>query len=74
MSERIEIKLMGKVLGTADGWDGEMPTFAFYDFQPAEGISLKAGDLQIDYETGMFDIVAESGDVLDTGSIVPLFS
>lgn len=69
---RSELKVMGKVLGTYDGWDGEMPAFAFYNFQPNEGINIQAGDLGIHYEDGMFDVSnPDTGDIHDTGSLIP---
>lgn len=58
--QRIDIKAFGTLLGSASGWDGEMPLYMFYDFVPAEGVNIPAGAcMNIDYETGVVEILAK---------------
>lgn len=51
---RQDLHVLGRKLGTHTGWDsdGEF-NLAFFNFEPAEGIQLKAGDIYVDLEHGL---------------------
>lgn len=73
MEPRFDIRIMGCLLGTATGWDGEMPTYAYYGFIPDEtNKDMHEGDLQIDYEKGSAEIINEAGDITHTYNLVPI--
>lgn len=63
--KRTTVKLFCRVLGTATGWDGDPDTYWWYDFEPAIGIDLPAGTLQIDLIAGHIGKMNE-----EDGSIV----
>lgn len=66
MTERMPVKIMGRTLGTAKGWDeAGSNVFIFYDFIPKEGVKIKQGDLQVNTETGTADIINKDGQSLD---------
>lgn len=52
-SERIDVIILGRRLGTASGWDGDPgEIFWYYDFQASPGINLPFQDLAIDFNGG----------------------
>ena len=54
MAEREEYTILGRLLGTATGWDqADDWAITLYDFEPAEGVMLpKCRTLFIAYDTG----------------------
>jgi len=51
--ERMEVKVLGRVLGTASGWDGDPgETVWFYDFQAVSGLHLPFTSLAVDFLNG----------------------
>lgn len=54
MAKRMEVKVLGRILGTANGWDGDgSEVFWFDDFKPKEDIPIKPCDsLQVDLING----------------------
>ncbi len=46
--------LLGRVIGQASGWNGEMECYMLYDFEPASNVDLPKGDLEIDIARGLF--------------------
>ena len=64
--ERGVCRVMGKTLGTYDGWDGDDLTIVFYDFRPTEGVPLASGDLTLSYEKGIFEYYNDDGEVTST--------
>ncbi len=74
MKERNEWKFLGRPIGTATGWDGEMDAFVLYDFEPAQGIDLPACDLQIEIEAGLFKGYDNDGNELWRKDILSVLS
>ncbi len=63
--ERVPFTVLGRAIGTASGWDQTTEQgIVLYDFQPAKGIPLEAGDLSFDSETGMFERYDDAGEVV----------
>jgi hypothetical protein len=61
--ERFEWVVLGRVIGTATGWD-QADTFVMqiYDFEPDKEINLpKADCLTIDFEKGVAQIYDDDG-------------
>ena len=67
MSDRRELKLLGRIIGTYTGWDGDPgDSVWFYDFIPAEGINLKPTDQLMFLEIeGKFQTINEAGEVIE---------
>lgn len=75
-TERIDIKLLGRTIGTAAGWDGDPGELTwYYDFQPKNGIDLLKGDLAF-HETDRLigDLNPESGEFVDSRDVVQFMS
>lgn len=65
---RMEVKVLGRVLGTADGWDGDLGEYmVFYDFKPLPGIDLEEGDMQIDFDKDLIGVIDEKADFIGGG-------
>jgi len=62
----MKVVVMGRLLGTADGWDQmDMTAFMFYGFRPEPAVEITAGDLYVDLTNGIFEVYGgESGDVI----------
>lgn len=75
--ERNEWTFLGRVIGSATGWDGEMESFTLYDFEPSPNIDLPSGDLQIEITTGLFSGCDDTGnqtwakDIITTLGLTP---
>lgn len=55
--KRIDVILLGVKIGTASGWDEmDVAVFFFYDFEPAEGVSIPAGGINVDLNTGIVEL------------------
>ena len=53
MTDRIDVIILGRKLGTASGWDGEPGICEwFYDFEPCNEIDLPKCDLVFDITNG----------------------
>jgi len=62
IDERMEVKVLGIVLGTATNWEETTDSGrSFYDFEPALA-DFPKGDLHIDFESGVLQITEESDD------------
>lgn len=60
-----ELKLMGRVVGTADGWDEcDYLSMQFYGFVPAKGFDMPAGTLYVDLDAGVLESYGDEGAVL----------
>lgn len=70
--KRMEVSLLGRKLGTASGWDGDLgECMWFYDFEPAESVILPKGELQVDFIRGLLGIQdGESGEIIEPKDIV----
>ena len=72
MSERSDWIILGRVIGTATGWD-QTDTFAvnLYNFEPANGVSIPAADcLSIQFEDGLAKIYSDDGKILRSIDII----
>lgn len=69
--QRIEVKVLGLVIGTASGWD-ELDTCVlyFYDFEPNNGINLPSKDLVVDFEDGLFMTYDDDGTETHSSSVL----
>lgn len=71
MSERIDVTILGRALGTASGWDGDPGKWiCFYDFEPKAGIDLPPGDLNFNELKGLIGPASETGEMEDGKDIV----
>ena len=60
---RMKVQVLGRELGTASGWDSDLGQGCvwFYDFVPAEGVSLPSTScLTLNEEAGLFYISDEA--------------
>jgi len=71
MSERIELRWLGKVLGTISGWDGDPgEDWWGYEFEPAEGVALpKCSCLRMDEDEGKITAEDAEGQELEVFEI-----
>lgn len=69
--KRVDWTVLGRVIGTATGWD-QCDTFVMmlYDFEPANDVDLPAGDINIDFENGVVETFNEEGKVVLSKDIV----
>ena len=68
---RIDAVVCGRKIGTADGWDQMENNFiVLYEFEPAAGITIPAGDLAVDYDGGRLEIQNDDGEVTFMADIV----
>lgn len=68
MGKRIEVKILGRHLGTASGWDGDPgDSYWFYDFQSANGVNLQGDELYINETDGElgFEVSEDTGKIID---------
>lgn len=66
MQERHEYVVLGRIIGTAAGWDqvGDW-SINFYEFEPAPGVPLPVAEaLFFDSETGLFEAYDDAGNVV----------
>lgn len=69
------LKFRGRLLGDYVGEEEVGPhSFVYTDFNPAPGVKLDAGDLEINFETGQYTVWEnwDLPDLLDTGDIYTL--
>jgi len=61
--ERIPVKLLGRTIGTASGWDGDDTSMVFYEFTPHTVLAddLPPGDLSFSYDEGDFSYYDDDG-------------
>lgn len=65
--KRHEAAIMGTVIGTCTGWDGDLGEWiVFYEFIPVPELAdvLGSGDLNIDFEKGEFQKYDDEGDMI----------
>lgn len=69
MSERQDLKILGRTIGTVDGWDGDEDCFVYYEFKPNDVLKneLPEGDLNFEMTNGYFSYYTydENGQKLD---------
>lgn len=63
-NERIDAVICGRKIGTAEDWDQIDTNFiVLYEFEPASGINIPAGDLSVDYDGGRLEITDDDGNI-----------
>lgn len=67
MSDRQELTILGRKIGTYDGWDGDMDSMVLYD---VESHLFPKGDLSIDYTGGRFIQYDESGEIVQEWDVI----
>lgn len=72
--KQIQVIILGRLLGTASGWDGaDDPAVAYYDFEPEAGVRLQAGSfVEFSLDTGNVVYYNEDGDKTVTVDLVSL--
>lgn len=71
MSERLEWEVLGRVVGTATGWDQQDTwIMMLYDFEPAEGVELPSGDVSFDFERGLATTYNDEGEPVETVDLI----
>ena len=67
VTESFPVSILGVPIGMVTGWD-EMDhlDLYLYGFQPFEGINLNAGDLGVNYDTGLFQYYNDQGEVVSS--------
>ena len=77
MDEHVEWVVLGRVVGTASGWD-QADTFVMqlYDFKPSVGVNLPASDcITFDFDNGLAQTYDDNGNVTHSSDIIEsLFS
>jgi len=66
MSTRNDLMVLGRTIGTYDGWDGDfLETLIFYAFKPCKLLEkeLPEGDLTVNYEKGNFIYFKDDGGI-----------
>ena len=67
-TERYDIILLGRIIGTATGWDRDEDILNFYEIVPIDSLKdqLPEGDLTVDFECGIFSYHDDEGVVTKT--------
>lgn len=74
MSDRMNVAIHGRMLGTASGWDGDLGECTwFYDFEPSDGVALPKGNLQYDEANGFIGIQNSETGKIDAPLDAPSF-
>lgn len=56
----MDVKVLGRTIGTASGWDQvDDEILFFYDFVPNAKVMLPSGDLQWDYLNGIIEVIRD---------------
>lgn len=75
MEDRFDVKILGRVVGTAIGWDEmDVGVMFIYGFESNGKTTLENGDLNVDYINGKFEYFNEAGQVEFTQSIIGVMS
>lgn len=69
--DRFPVKLLGRILGTSTGWDGDEEWVVFYNFKPNPGVSLPSEcDLTFKVTEGLIGVShPATGDLVDEKDI-----
>lgn len=69
--KRYDESVLGRHIGTMTGWD-QADDFAILllDFEPAVGVSIPAGDIVINFDTGKVETYNDDGDVTFEADII----
>lgn len=76
MTDKIEWNVLGRIIGTASGWD-QADTFVInlYDFEPAKEVPLDPSEcIFIDFESGKVEAYGESGEPIWTKDLMESLS
>ena len=77
ISERFDVIVLGRVIGTASGWDTDgADNYQYFEFDPANGVNIPVSEvLSISYDSGTFETwksstyeggVTWGADIIDT--------
>lgn len=70
MSSPLSVIILGRKFGTSLDWDAAGDyELAFYDFEPAPGVDLPAGYLNIDFNEGRYSVDDADGTTLVSGDL-----
>ena len=63
MKERIDVVILGRMIGTATGWDqSDDFSMIFYDFEPKDDVEIPtASSINIDFVSGKVEAYHETG-------------
>ncbi len=66
-SERSEWVVLGRVIGTATGWDQAETFFSIYvyELEPAPGLNIPRGNVAIDFEAGWIEAGDHKVDLIE---------
>jgi len=72
MPKRSDLKILGRTIGTFDGWDGDMDWTVYYQFEPVDVLKddLPEGALTVDILNGVFTYADDNGNVTQSVDIV----
>lgn len=72
MSNREDAIVLGRKIGTYDGWDQvDDDQFVMYNFRSAFP-AISDGDLTIDYSRGEFQIISDDGEVTWSADMISI--
>ena len=72
---RMTVRVLGRVIGTADGWDevGGGWDIQFGDFKPADGVAIESGSsLYVNYDDDFWELYGADDEVINKGSLISL--
>jgi hypothetical protein len=76
-SSRTDLIIMGRAIGTFDGWDdvGDL-VMIYYAFNPCPTLEreLPVGDISVDYEKGTFSFYCDDGTLYKAFPAFPLLN
>lgn len=62
--DRTDAIVLGRKIGTFEDWnDLETNAMVLYGFEPADGVKLPSGDVNVLYDDGLFEVCNDDGDV-----------
>ena len=64
MAAKIKVTILGRVIGTASGWDevGDQ-CLSFYDFAPAKNVDLqKCSSISVSFDSGVIEGYDDKGE------------
>lgn len=75
--ERVDLIVLGRLMGTHEGWDGDMDSLIFYRYVPntLAGLSgLIEGDLGVDLLRGEFSYYNDDGSTRTKQDAIPILN
>lgn len=73
--KRYQAVVLGRVIGTASGWDGlDFNAILFFDFHPAPGIAIPPGMISVMYDSGKVEIADDDGNITFSADLIDVLS